>query len=260
MIWSMNESVLFLAAFALFIFVIEVSFRLGLRKNSREDTDGKTHVGALQAAALVLLALLLGFTFAMAVARFDMRKSLVIDEANAIGTTALRAQFLPEPQRSEAELLLKKYVSTRLDFYSAGIDQARLNAAGSAAQQIEERLWSLAVSAASADVRSVPVSLFIQSLNDLIDNNEKRRAALDNHVPQAVVLLLFFVSAVSLGFVSYGCGLTGQRRFMMNIIFAMLIAMVITVILDIDRPRRGLVKISQDSMLRLKNSLHGEKR
>ena len=155
---------------------------------------GRNHVEALQSAVLVLLALLLGFTFAMAVSRFDTRKGLVLEEANAIGTTSLRAQFLSEPQRSEALALLRQYVSARLDFYGAGIDQVRLEAASAAAQGIMNRLWALAVTAAAADPRSVPTGLFAQSLNDLIDANEKRRVALDNHVPEAVVYLLLLVS------------------------------------------------------------------
>lgn len=255
MIWQINEFVLLLSALALFLFVIEMSFRLGRRKGNRSDDDGKVHVGALQAAALVLLALLLGFAFAMAVSRFDMRKALVIEEANAIGTTFLRSQFLPEPQRQEIAALIKDYVSARLDFYDAGIKPHLLHAANVAAQRIEERLWALTVRVAAQEARSVPVGLFIQSLNELLDDNERRRVALENHVPEAVIFLLFFVSAVALGFVAYGCGLARQRRFAMNAVFALLIAMVITVILDMDRPRRGLVRVSQDSMIRLKAAI-----
>lgn len=255
MIWYVNEYLLLLVAFVFFVGVIEASFRLGRRSRAPRDEDGKTHVGALQAAALVLLALLLGFTFSMAVSRFDSRKELLLDEANAIGTTVLRARFLPEPQRHEAAALLKAYVSARIDLYDAGVDRTRLEAAIDAASRLEDRLWQLAVASAAADARSVPTGLFIQALNDLIDDNEKRRVALDNHVPEAVIFLLFFVSAVALGFVAYGCGLTGRRRFMMNLIFALLIAMVITIILDFDRPRRGLVQVSQDSLVRLKDSL-----
>jgi hypothetical protein len=120
---------------------------------------------------------------------------------------------------------------------------------------LHDRLWTLTVAAAK-EKSTVPVGLFIQSLHDLIDDNEKRRVALDNHVPEAVILLVFFVSSIAPGFAAYGCGLTGRRRFVMDVIFAFLIAMVITVILDIDRPRRGLVKMSQDSMIRLKDTLN----
>jgi hypothetical protein len=255
MLWRIDEFVLFFLANAVYLMFIEVGFRLGRKSGGRGDDDVRNHVGALQAATLLLLALLLGFTFAMAVSRFDTRKALVVEEANAIGTTLLRARFLPESQRREVAELLEEYVSVRLAFYQAGIDPQRLQAASDAAARLDTRLWAVAVAVAARAERSVPVGLFIQSLNDLIDDNEKRRVALENHVPESVILLLFIVSCVALGFVAYGCGLTGRRHFVMNAIFAMLIAMVITVIMDIDRPRRGLVTVSQDSMVRLRATL-----
>jgi hypothetical protein len=255
MIWHTNEFILFVVILALFLLAMEAGFRLGSRRSGEEGDGKKTHAGDLQSAVLVLLALLLGFTFAMAVARYDTRREFVLQEANSIGTTSLRARFLPEPLRTEAAGLLREYVAARLDFYYAGIDRSRLNAAGVAADRIEKRLWTLATAAAAADPRSVPTGLFIQSLNEVIDDNEKRRVAMDNHVPEAVIYLLLLVAAAALGFVAYGCGLSGRRRLAMNATFAMLITLVITIILDIDRPRRGLVKVNQDSMLRLQQSM-----
>jgi hypothetical protein len=255
MIWHTSEFLLFVLILALFALVIEGAFRLGSRVRGQQGDGDTTHAGELQSATLVLLALLLGFTFAMAVQRYDTRREFVLQEANAIGTTSLRARFLPEPQRTEAMGLLREYVGTRLDFYRAGIDRARLDAANAASDRIQQRLWDLATAAVAADPRSVATGLFIQSLNEVIDDNEKRRAALENHVPEAVIWLLLLVAAVAMGFVAYGCGLAGRRRLAMNATFAMLITLVITVILDIDRPRRGLVKVNQDSMLRLQQSL-----
>ena len=79
--------------------------------------------------------------------------------------------------------------------------------------------------------------------------------ALENHVPESVIHLLFAVAVIALGFVAYGCGLTGQRRQGLNATFALLIAIVLASILDIDRPRRGIIQVSQVSMVRLKNAL-----
>jgi len=258
MIWRLNELFLFGGSLALFLFVIEMSFRLSRRATSGGDADGKAHLGALQAAALVILALLLGFAFAMAVERFDMRKGLVVEEANAIGTTFLRSRLLPEPQRQEMAELLQHYVSARLAFYSAGIDPDRLDAANSKALRIEKQMWMLTEQLVTNDVRSIPGGLFIESLNEVLDDKERRLAALQNHVPDSVVFLLFFVSTVALAFVAYGCGLSRKRRFVMNAAFALLIAMVITAILDMDRPRRGLIRVNQDSMIRLKATIDNE--
>lgn len=252
---AFGELALVLAALATFLVVIEISFRLGHRHQATAEASLKSHVSALQAALLGLLALLLGFAFAMAVSRFDTRKALVLEESNAIGTTYLRARLLPEPQRQELKKLLHAYVDARLAFYDAGTDRARLGAANTAAAQLSERLWSLAVGLADKDPRSVPLGLFVQSLNDVIDLHEKRLQALDNHVPEAVLYLLYGVASVALGFIGYGCGLDGQRRAVSTALVSILIALVLMVIIDIDRPRRGLIKVSQDSMIRLKQSI-----
>lgn len=251
---DIGEVALVLAALASFLAVIEICFRMGRRRTTAE-APLRAHVSALQAALLGLLALMLGFAFAMAVSRFDTRKALVLEESNAIGTTYLRARLLPEPQRQELKQLLHSYVDARLAFYDAGTDRVRLGAANTAAAQLSERLWSVAAGLAEKDPRSVPLGLFVRSLNDVIDLHEKRLQALENHVPEAVLYILFAVAAVALGFIGYGCGLDGQRRAVSTALVSTLIALVFMVIIDIDRPRRGLIKVSQDSMVRLKQSI-----
>lgn len=255
MLWRLDEFAVLLALLAGFLVAIEVGFRLGVRRRDLGDESDKTHLGSLLAAVLGLLALLLGFTFFMAASRFEARKAFVLDEANAIGTTFLRSKFLPSEQRNAAQRLLREYVAARLSFYAAGIDPDRLGKANTEAARIERQLWALAVEAAAQDHRSVPVGLLIESLNDVIDINEKRQAALDSHVPEAVLYLLAAVSLVSLGLMGYGCGLTRRRRLGLNALLALLIVLVFTTILDMDRPRRGLIKVSQESLVRLQAML-----
>lgn len=260
MLWRIDEFVLLLAFVGTFLVVIEGGFRFGLRRSDQSDEADKTHVSSLQAAVLGLLALLLGFTFFMATSRYDARKLLVLEEANAIGTTHLRSRFLPIEQRRAAHELLRAYVSTRLAFYSAGIDSARLEKANNDSARIEGELWALALEAAAQDPRSLPTRLFIESLNDVIDAHEKSRIALDNHVPEAVLYLLLIVSITSLGLLGYGCGLARRRRFASNALFALLIVLVLVIILDIDRPRRGLIEVPQDSLIRLQATLDRDAR
>ena len=123
------------------------------------------------------------------------------------------------------------------------------------ASAIEAQLWSHAMAAAALDARSVPTGLFIEALNEVIDIQEKRRVALDNHVPELVIYLLALVSIGALTITSYAAGLSARRRFKSNLALALLIAVVFVVILDIDRPRRGLIQVSQDSLIRLKAAL-----
>jgi hypothetical protein len=255
MLWGMNELALVLAFFAGFLVAVEIGFRLGVRRSDRSDESDRTFVNSLLAALLGLLALLISFTFFMAVSRFDARRSLVLDEADAIGTTFLRSKFLPAEQQKAVQELLRTYVSARLAFYEAGIDPERIEKANAEAIRIEGKLWALAVEAAAQDPRSAPRSLFIESLNDVIDLQEKRQVALDNRVPGTVLYLLLAVSVASLGLLGYNCGLAGRRRLTSNALFGLLIVLVLATILDIDRPRRGLIKVSQDSLVRLQATL-----
>lgn len=258
MIWNTSEIVLFVVAAAGFLAAQSVGFRLGLRDWTKADGDAKAHVHSLQNAALGLLALLLGFTFAMAVQRFDTRKALVLEESNAIGTAYLRSKMLPAPQAAESAKLYRELVAARLAFFQAGVDPAKLEAAHAAAGRIESRLWAIAGEAMAADAKALSTSLYVDALNAVIDVHEKRRAALENHVPEAVIALLFAVTAVALGITAYGCGLSRQRRFRSNALFAVMIALVLAVILDVDRPRRGMVQVSQASLERLKAQLDAE--
>lgn len=255
MIWAINEVVLLATTAVIYLIVIEIGFNLGRRRGSGDDQATISHFGALQNALLGLLALLLGFTIAMSLTRFETRKDLVVAEANAIGTTYLRAQFLPEQQKREVSRLLNSYVAARLEFFKAGIDETRLEAANTEASKIKSRLWTAAVTSSQTANNPIMVSMFIQSLNDVIDVGEKRQVALENHVPETVIGLLFLVSAAGLGFIGYGSGLTGTRHLRSTTTFAILVALVLSVILDIDRPRRGLIQVSQASMVRLQKDL-----
>src|SRR5216684_3550 len=148
MFHSASEVVLVFLMLLAFFAAMEIGFRCGQRSQPSADDATKAHVGALQCALLGLLALLLGFTFAMAVSRFDTRKELVLSEANAIGTTYLRARLLEEPYRQELMGLLHAYVDARLAFYEAGVDRVRLDTANATAAHLQEQLWMVAIALA----------------------------------------------------------------------------------------------------------------
>ena len=255
MFWEPTESILFFAALASFLIVLEIGFRVGLRQRPGSDELGRSHVNALQAALLGLLALLLGFNFAMAASRFDARKNLIQEEVNAIETAYLRTQLLPSPQRQQAADLIRSYIDARLEFMRAGNDQAQLQKSYLDGSRIAGQLWDMTSAMVAQDQSGGPKTMFISSLNDVINVNEKRRAALDNHVPELVIYLLFTVAVGAMGFIAYGYGLTGRRRHGTTAIYAVLIALVLTTILDLDQPRSGLIRVSEDSMVHLKGSL-----
>jgi len=252
---SSMEIVLLLCAFAAFAVAMEAGFRLGRRRQARSDEPEKSHVSALHGATLGLLALLLGFTFAMSVSRYETRKTLMVDQANAIGTAALRARLLPAPDADRAYALLREYTDSRLQYNAAGMDDAAIAAAEARGSGLENQLWDIARAQITADPKSQPASLFTQALNEVFDLREKRRFALDDQVPAAVTFLLSAVALTAMGLVAYGCGLNGRRRISPNLTFAFLIALALIIILDIDSPRAGFVRVSQDSLIRLQQSL-----
>lgn len=255
MIWFLIEAALLLVSIGVFVVALEIGYRLGLRRQVKTDEPDKTHANALHGATLGLLALLLGFSFAMAVSRYENRKTLMVDQANAIGTAALRGSLLAQPHADRTAALFRDYVDTRLQYNASVRGSKGIDEAENRASKIEAELWGISRLLLIEDPRSQPASLFTQALNEMFDIREKRRFALDDHVPGIVLFLLFATSAVAMALVAYSCGLTGRRRPIANFTFASLIALVLVIIMDIDAPRVGFVKASQDSLVRLQQSL-----
>ncbi len=179
-----------------------------------------------------LLGLLLGFTFSMAMSRHDIRRLLVVDDSNAIGTTYLRSKFLPEPHKTQVARLLRRYVDVRLEPYRAGRDEERLRKAISETQELQSELWSQAVAMVKIDPRPVPTGLFVQTLNDLIDDHEKRMTAFESQVPSSIFMLLYIAAVLSMGLTGYGCGIAGSRSLVSTMTSIVLIASVIFLISD----------------------------
>ena len=240
----------------LLLALAEVGFRAGLRLFVRKDEPRKGQIGTVQGAVLGLLALLLGFTFSMAVARYEIRRDLVLQEANAIGTTYLRASLLPEAHAKAAEDLLRRYTDVRLSFYSAGSDSTKIAAAENETAKLQRELWAQTV-AAGKEAPSAITATFINALNETIDLDATRLHALRSRVPGAVWLLLLIVAGAGCYASGYGSGASGERTGFSAAMLPLLIAVVITIIADFDRPRHGLISISQQPLLDLKQSLQG---
>ncbi len=254
-LYNIDLFFLFLGSITFILSATELGFRFGRRTQATASEPVRSEISTIQGALLGLLALILGFTFAMAMTRYEARKQLVLDESNAIGTTFLRAQILPQPPRQEISNLLKEYVGVRLAFYDAADDSRKLSRANEATERLQRELWTRAAALGEKDPRAVTTGLFLQSLNEVIDLHAKRITALENHVPEIILVLLYFVALMAMGLIGYGCGLGGKRNFWVTLVASTLIAAVILVIIDLDRPRRGLIRVSQQRMLDLQQSL-----
>jgi hypothetical protein len=244
-LYDVSLPTVFLVGLAVIFVASEVGWKFGVRASGQ----GARNVSTLESAMLGLLALMIGFTFAMALSRFDARRNAVLNEANSIETAALRARLLPEPHRTQALKALQKYVTVRLELVNSSAPFSELKAIVDRSTALQETLWHQAMAVAQEDKSQVPTGLFIQSLNEMIDNQGKRLAALRNTVPNIVVLMLFGVAAIAGAFAGYASGLDERRKRVPVYLIGLLVSTVILLILDLDRPTTGLVQVSQQPMI-----------
>lgn len=249
-----NQWLVFWFALALLAIATELSYRFGLHLHRTYDEGRKSQIGGIQAAVLGLLALLLGFTFAMSVARYETRRNLIVDEANAIGTTYLRASLLPDAQRTRVEGLLQKYADVRLDYFNAANDTAQIEATLDEAATLQRELWTEAVQAAK-DAPTPIVATFITALNEVINLDATRLNALRTHVPGAVWLIVLTVATCGCYLSGYAAGSSGARSAFSSFLLPILISAVIALIVDLDHPRGGLITIKQQPLLDLRSSM-----
>jgi hypothetical protein len=254
-LYHQNEILVVAILFGLLMVATEVGFRRGRVIRGGLEDPAKSELTTLQGAMVGLLALLLAFSFAMAESHFETRRELVLEEANAIGTTYLRSQTLAEPYQTKVATLLREYVVNRLKYYAAGIDLKKLDQAKKQTDQLQKELWSQAMDAINKDPHSIPAGLFISSLNEVIDLHLKRDIARQNHVPEAVLLLLFLVAILAMSIVGFGCGIGGWRALSVTVTMSLIVTLVILAIMDLDRPRSGFIRVSQQSMIDLQDSI-----
>lgn len=250
-----SDWVILLVVGAVLLVATEFGFRVGQRHPPDRRKAHLAQSGTLQGALLGLLGLLLGFTFAMSVGRYDLRKQLVLDEANTIGTAWLRAGYLREGTRDIIRPALLDYVDARLTGAPMEPDSEGWREQATRSEMDQAMIWRTAV--AEVKINNTPATaLFISSLNDLIDLDAKRRAAGRNYVPGSVWLLLLLVSGTVCWTTGYATGLSESGRHALSmVIIPLLLTVVITIIADISNPQRGLITVSQQSMIDVQDTL-----
>jgi hypothetical protein len=242
------------AAFVLPLAAAAVALWIGRRHRARaSDPAGDPHIATIEAATLGLLALLVAFALSMTEDRFDARRLLVVDEANAIGTAHLRTALLPAPVDADARRLLQAYGDARLEFYAAR-DQAAVERAEERAGALQASLWELAASAARE--RPTPTTaLFVAAVNDVIDLDAKRLSAAEAHLPSTILVLLFVVAAVACAAVAYASAWSGRRSLLSLVMMPLLVGAALFVVVNLDRPRLGLIRVSDRALERLEESI-----
>lgn len=243
---------LFVLTILLVLFTFEGGYQLGKRRRTASEAEKDEPVEGMVQASLGLLALLLAFTFGVAVSRYDDRRQLVVDEANAIGTTYLRAAVIPA-HGEEVRALLREYVDVRLKAVRSGgtIEQAmRLS------DELHAQLWAHTADVARDHPTSIVVGLFMQSMNEVIDLHAERVAvSVRSRIPGVVWAALYAVAILALATMGYRAGLTGTSRSLAVLAMALTFSVVIGLIADLDRPGEGMLRVSQQTMVDLQASM-----
>jgi hypothetical protein len=210
--------------------------------------------GVLQAALLGLVGLILAFGLTLAVGRYEQRRAAVVDEANAIGTTYLRAQTLAEPVRSRTLTLMRPYADTSilLSREIPGSADARRTIAASSA--LQRRLWRLAGQALVAAPVATAPRLYVDSLNATFDAQSTRVASLNNRVPGAVLALEVLGTFVALGLLALYLAILG-RGVATVLLAAGLVALLLLITFDLDRPTRGLIRVPDGPLVSVRASM-----
>jgi hypothetical protein len=214
---------------------------VGRRVRHQSETLSEPY-GVVQGAMLGVVGLILAFGLSLALSRYEDRRATIVQEANAIGTTYLRAQTLQEPVRTESLDLLRSYTESAIKLADSvpGSDDA-----GAAAEEedgLQRKLWALAGDALDQEPQASAPRLYVESLNEMIDMQTARTAALNNRVPSEILWLELIGASIGLGLLSAYLALIG-RGLLGVLLASVVIAFMIFITADLDRPTRGLITV-----------------
>jgi hypothetical protein len=249
---------LVVALFAGILVCLEVGWRIRTRRLPTEDSNSDAGLSALDGAVFALMGLLIAFTFTGAAARFEVRRQLVVQETNDIGTAYLRIDMLPADAQPALREDFRQYTDARLEFYAklaSDLDGAK--AAFARASQLQGKIWSEAVAATARQSSTAVTTLVLSSLNSMIDITTTRLVAMETHPPEAIYMALAALVLASSLLAGYAMAKSGRRNWTHMLIFAGTLSFALYLILDLDYPRLGFIRIdSADHILvDLRNSM-----
>jgi hypothetical protein len=243
----------FVVTLLLILLAHEIGYRLGAARQKAKTHEKEAPVGAMVGATLALLGFLLAFTFGLAANLFQAKRQVMLDEANAIGTTYLRADFLPEVARAEVRDLLREYVDVRL----AAAETGDVAPAIKRSEEIHNQLWTHASASMVENPNSIAYGLFVETLNDVIDLHSARvLIAVRSRIPPTIWLALYSIAFFAFGTMGYHAGLGSANRSFALIAVAVIFSSVIWLIKDLDTAQEGTLRVSQQSMIDLRNSMN----
>lgn len=239
----------FVLSLVLLWFAADLGASFGQRLRPLKEDERETF-GVVQAAILTLLGLLIGFTFSMAVSRYEQRKIYEEAEANAIGTEYVRADLLPTADAARVRDLLRNYLDQRILFYSTR-DERQLERISASTAQLETELWSTAQVHATASPTPV-VALAVSGMNDVLNSQGYTQFAWGNRIPVAAWGLMTAIAVYCNLLIGYG---TRQRSRLLFLVLPVAVSIAFFLIADIDSPRRGLILVQPQNLMSLSQSL-----
>src|SRR5580704_5668726 len=245
-------SLVFITSFA----VLWISARLGVffRRRSNLDEDVRHDLDVIVAATLTLLGLIIGFSFSMAISRYDQRKNYEEAEANAIGTEYLRADLLPAADAAKVRELLMRYLDLRLLFYSVR-DERKLPEVVTETARLQGELWSAARIPATAQPTPV-MALALAGMNDVLNSQGYTQAEWLNRIPIMAWILMMAIAIFSNFLLGYD-SLLAKLKAKQLLVLPLVLSTAFVLIADIDSPRRGLVRVQAINLMILQQSLPG---
>lgn len=243
----------FVVTLLLILLAHEIGYRLGAARQKAQTHEKEAPVGAMVGATLALLGFLLAFTFGLAANLFQAKREVLLDEANAIGTTYLRADFLPDEQRAAVRELLREYVDIRL----AAAETGEVDSAMARSEEIQNLLWAHASASMVESPRSVAYGLFVETLNDVIDLHAKRvMISVRSRIPPTIWIALYSIAFFAFGTMGYHGGLAAANRSFALLAVAVIFAAVMWLVRDLDTAQEGTLRVSQQAMIDLRNSMN----
>ena len=240
--YALTTALFTIGLFLGMLLFMELGRRLGLA-SLKKDPDAHRGTGAIEGAVFAILGLLIAFTFSGAATRFENRRHLIGQETNTIGTAYLRISTLPESTQQELRELFRRYVDMRVATYSNTENQAETKARLARQAALQREIWSKAVSACRhPDAPTAAAMLMLSALNAMIDITTTRVVATENHPPDIIYILLGGLSLFSSLLAGYGMSCRG-RSWLHVITYAAIISVTVFVILDLEDPRRGLIRV-----------------
>lgn len=249
------------ALFAGMVVLLEVGRRIGVRRITADPEGAKAGTGAIDGAVFALLGLLIAFTFSGATSRFDERRNLIIEETNDVGTAYLRLDLLPASAQPPLRELFRQYLDARLETYEQLPDLEAAKASYDHSLILQEDIWQQAVAAARMPEAPVAANtLLLPALNQMFDITTTRTAKMKMHPPPVIFAMLFGMVLISALLAGFGMAHGKSRSWVHIIGFTLTMALAVNVIINIEFPRKGLIRVEEfdQSLWELRKSMEGD--